>query len=810
MDRINVLLPNEILWKIFSYCDLHTVLWTLPYVCHQWCAVVRQLPMAGYIDLKIYDHDQYQDYEFPSAYKLARRKCPFSLGGGSKNNSITDGNHDDTKGNLEENEIINKKLKYSIPRTQSFSFCNTKAIPIQNSTTTTTSTTTNNGNVDCQILLNKKSSKLKIKNRCSRSHNRNSSYCSSSTLSRSRSSSCSSHSSTTSTCSNNNLTSNLKNSSKTRLLNNSNYKTGYDNSSITAPTTNIDSTKTTSNNNKSDMDTKEDANILSPSSETDGFTVKKKSILASPNPVIKKNQSSIIGFSTFFSTTSSLLQTLSSHHSSSENKNKSTTSPSASATTSSISSHSIDTNNKNSTTQKSNNKDMNEIIMSTLTTDALSNYKNDNNNNSTNNNSKGKNCSNKNQDNKHYSTTIITAATTTKNIVDKNKKSDSKATSLSYHPCSEELELKSKSVKSFIITCDQFKYDQRSKIPIAFTMYLVIPLSFLLHKDVSNNHYLNYTPVHDYLKVWKASIKQPKINFVVNSIDISIRSTSSGDINPRINTIKELNPSTSFSYPLTLKTNDTKSKSSLSLDENSDIEFITTSSSSYASTSSLPSTTIIASSSLSASKPRLISNLETYKDDNLSKLTTPPKHSVITNHLTNTTITTTLSTKTLNTSSSTSIHPFTPVIKIPVTNTTTTTTTITTNNLTPIIKNNSYYPSNANVLLIKNNNSHTSITMELLDLLLGKQKFLPKVLKVKNVEWTIGLLNLIPKTVNYLEISFVGTPNVDLVKTGVAYLSSFIKNISILSCTIIKPRLRHRPQYYHLPPYYNKKNDVCN
>jgi len=69
--------PNEILFKIFSYCDIDTLFHSIPYVSHQWNSLLTKISFAGQINLKIYDDEQFKKMYKKS--KSSRFTNPYAL-----------------------------------------------------------------------------------------------------------------------------------------------------------------------------------------------------------------------------------------------------------------------------------------------------------------------------------------------------------------------------------------------------------------------------------------------------------------------------------------------------------------------------------------------------------------------------------------------------------------------------------------------------------------------------------------------------------------------------------------------------------
>jgi len=86
-------------------------------------------------------------------------------------------------------------------------------------------------------------------------------------------------------------------------------------------------------------------------------------------------------------------------------------------------------------------------------------------------------------------------------------------------------------------------------------------------------------------------------------------------------------------------------------------------------------------------------------------------------------------------------------------------------------------------------------TMILIELFLEKYKFTPEILKIQNVQWSDKFIHSIPRSVKLLDLKYLGNPDAESIKNGTNYLHSFIRNLSLSSSTILRPRTR-RGNYY--------------
>ncbi|ORX44818.1 hypothetical protein BCR36DRAFT_121446 [Piromyces finnis] len=88
-------------------------------------------------------------------------------------------------------------------------------------------------------------------------------------------------------------------------------------------------------------------------------------------------------------------------------------------------------------------------------------------------------------------------------------------------------------------------------------------------------------------------------------------------------------------------------------------------------------------------------------------------------------------------------------------------------------------------------------TMILTELLLEKYRFTPEILKIQNVQWSNKFVHIIPKSVKKIEIKYLGNPDPEILKEGTNYLYTFIKNLSISSSSILRPRARRTNRHYY-------------
>jgi len=86
-------------------------------------------------------------------------------------------------------------------------------------------------------------------------------------------------------------------------------------------------------------------------------------------------------------------------------------------------------------------------------------------------------------------------------------------------------------------------------------------------------------------------------------------------------------------------------------------------------------------------------------------------------------------------------------------------------------------------------------TMILVELFLEKYKFTPEILKIQNVQWSDKFIHTIPRSVKFLDLKYLGNPDAESIKNGTNYLQSFIRNLSLSSSSILRPRTR-RGTYY--------------
>jgi len=71
--------PNEILFRIFSYCDIDTLFRSIPYVSHQWNSLLTKMSFAGQINLKIYDDEQFKKLYSKSKFSSSGHSNPYAL-----------------------------------------------------------------------------------------------------------------------------------------------------------------------------------------------------------------------------------------------------------------------------------------------------------------------------------------------------------------------------------------------------------------------------------------------------------------------------------------------------------------------------------------------------------------------------------------------------------------------------------------------------------------------------------------------------------------------------------------------------------
>ncbi|KAL6617150.1 hypothetical protein U3516DRAFT_812195 [Neocallimastix sp. 'constans'] len=87
-------------------------------------------------------------------------------------------------------------------------------------------------------------------------------------------------------------------------------------------------------------------------------------------------------------------------------------------------------------------------------------------------------------------------------------------------------------------------------------------------------------------------------------------------------------------------------------------------------------------------------------------------------------------------------------------------------------------------------------TMILAELFLEKYKFTPEILKIQNVQWSEKFIHSIPRSVQILDLKYLDNPDAESIKNGTNYLHSFIKNLSISSSSLLRPRTRRSNRFY--------------
>jgi len=79
LKKKNQIIPNEILFRIFSYCDIDTLFHSIIYVSKQWNSLLKRMSFAGQINLKIYDDKQFKKLYSNMKSSYPYRDNPYAL-----------------------------------------------------------------------------------------------------------------------------------------------------------------------------------------------------------------------------------------------------------------------------------------------------------------------------------------------------------------------------------------------------------------------------------------------------------------------------------------------------------------------------------------------------------------------------------------------------------------------------------------------------------------------------------------------------------------------------------------------------------